>query len=106
MVVYITKNLKGRTRRLLSAYNYEVAQGVFVGAYHAGLYCRVLKWLRQNVKTPQRVFVVRRNSQVLEGFSEEYINWESMALDREGLKLYKTFRGGDIDQDIDFKDVE
>lgn len=106
MVVYLTRNLKSRTRRLLSAYSYEIASGVFISSYHAGLYVRIIKWLEKNVDGRQKVLVVRRDPLIAEGFSEKYINWESMALDVDGLKLYKTFRGEDSDQDIDFKNVE
>jgi hypothetical protein len=76
----------------LSAYNYEVSCGIYVGAYHAGLYKRVLKWLRENTQKSEHILIIRRNTQVVEGFEEQYINWESDAVDFDGIKLFKTQR--------------
>lgn len=92
MVIYIVKRATGRTRRLLSAYNYEVSCGVYVGSYHAGLYDRVLKWLEKNIKKSERILVLKRNTHTMEGFEERYFNWESDAVDFDGVKLFKTQR--------------
>ena len=89
MVIYLAKKITGRTRRMLSSYNYEVYHGVFVGAYHTGIYSRILKWLNKNAAKNDRILIIRKNTQTIEGFEEHGINLESCSIDFGGVKLYK-----------------
>lgn len=90
MVVFLTKNLKSSIRKIFNSYCYEIEPGIYVASYHAGLYNRILEFIRKNIKGKQTVIVIKRNSKVIEGFSEEYVgNIKSKAVDFEGVKLYK-----------------
>lgn len=93
MVVYLTKNLLGTARRLLATYNFEVSSGVYVGSYNANLYTQILDMLRRYITGKQKVLILKKDNLNLEGFSVEYINWESDIIDFDGVKLFKVKRG-------------
>ena len=84
MTVFITKRISTRTRRLLSAYNAEVSLGVYVGYHNEGMYMRILKWLRKNIKGNEKILILRPDKSWI-GFSDEYFNWESQAVYLDGV---------------------
>lgn len=93
MVVYLTKNLRSSIKRVLNAYCYEIIPNVYVMSYHAGLYKRILEFIKSKIEGKQYIIVIRKDSKFKEGFSEEYLGMiVSKAVDFEGVKLYKFLK--------------
>lgn len=83
------RNIKSRTRCVLTAYFYEVQTNIFVGILNFKLYQDILKDLQERVRGKEQALVMRGDKNTARGFSIEYINCFDPRIDFDGIEFFR-----------------
>lgn len=81
--------MKSPTRKILSAYLYEVVPNCFVGHVNYKFSEELLKFFR-TAKSPEYGLMIVSSNASIEGFDVHYINCKSMIVDYDGLKFFQS----------------
>jgi hypothetical protein len=83
------KNIKSKTRLVLTAYFYEVQVNIFVGVINFKLAEDILKFLREKVCGREQAILIREDKSTVERFNIQYINCSERYIDFDGVKFFK-----------------